>query len=355
MADVLPESIMFDVLSRLPFKTVIYCKRVCKKWRDLVSDPYFVHLHHSRSSQCLLIHHNTVLKWVDIKHEVDHQRLTLNPVKRIMINFCTGTLGYPTIEVGSVNGLICVCHPYYPPYIFNPVVEEYMFIPEPRSNLVSLSYGFGISTAGEYKVIRICRSTIFIEIEVYTLGTWQWRHLGQAPYNLGPLQHGLFLNGHVYWIYEGQIYDFDLNTEMFELFPSPPGDNEESKQMLGVLNGSLGRFSWSSLGFTVWVMKECWCKAIAMIQEKINPYLRSQEWRPLCLIDDGLKGVGILIIRMDVTTEVVAYCLNTNMILHRYSSCSLRKIMPYRPSFLKLRNVGSELVHSFRPPSFAYK
>ncbi|KAI3755613.1 hypothetical protein L1987_55417 [Smallanthus sonchifolius] len=70
-----------------------------------------------------------------------------------------------------------------------------MFIPKPRSNLVSLSYGFGVSTAGEYKVIRICRSTISNEIEVYTLGTRQWRHLGQAPYNLGHLQHGLFLNG----------------------------------------------------------------------------------------------------------------------------------------------------------------
>ncbi|KAI3755614.1 hypothetical protein L1987_55418 [Smallanthus sonchifolius] len=342
MEDVLTENIMFDVLSRLPFKTLIYCKCVCKKWRDLVSDLYFVHLHHSKSPQCLLIHQYRVIEWVDIEQEVDHQRLTLNHVKSLNLNFCKGSFGYPRIQVGSVNGLICVCHPYYAPYIFNPVVGEYMFIPKPRSNLVSLSYGFGVSTAGEYKVIRICCNTISIEIEVYTLGTWKWRHLRQAPCNLESIRHGLFLNGHVYWIAKGQIYDFDLNTETFELFPSPPGDNEESKQVLGVLKGRLSRFSWSSLGLTVWVMKECWCKAIAMIQENINPFLKSQECGPMCLIDDGLKGVGILIIRM--ADEVVAYCLNMNMILHLNFSCLLNTIMTYRPSFLKLENVGSEYV-----------
>ncbi|PWA90771.1 F-box associated domain, type 1 [Artemisia annua] len=38
----LPESVMFDILSRLPVKTIIHCKCICKKWRNIVSDTHFV-------------------------------------------------------------------------------------------------------------------------------------------------------------------------------------------------------------------------------------------------------------------------------------------------------------------------
>ncbi|KAI3755609.1 hypothetical protein L1987_55413 [Smallanthus sonchifolius] len=281
MEDILPVNIISDILLRLPVKTVISCKCVCKKWRDLVSDPYFAHLHHSRSPQCLMIYNGWTANLVDIGHAVDdYERLTLTHVKSLNLNLSTAVLANrPLVQLGSVNGLIFVCHRCTPLFIFNPVFGEYMIIPKPRiSHFLSLSYGFGVSTAGEYKVIRICgeifpqnepeedEGYIFdidiVEVDVYTIGTGRWRSLGRTPLNLRRVvQHGMFLNGHVYWISEGQIYDFDLTTETFELFPSPPGDNEESKQMLGVLNGNLSRFSWSSLGFTVWVMKECCFKS----------------------------------------------------------------------------------------------
>ncbi|KAJ9552395.1 hypothetical protein OSB04_016440 [Centaurea solstitialis] len=45
----LPTELTIDILSRLSLKTVIHCRLVCKKWRNLVSDSSFVNLHHSGS------------------------------------------------------------------------------------------------------------------------------------------------------------------------------------------------------------------------------------------------------------------------------------------------------------------
>ncbi|GKA53794.1 F-box associated domain containing protein, partial [Tanacetum coccineum] len=121
------------------------------------------------------------------------------------------------VTVGSVNGLICVLQWSDAFFIFNPVFEEYMALPRPQlaaKSYVLIQYGFGFSWAsGEYKVIRICmkRNSMksyvagtpklnHVEIEVYTLGTDQWRTLGQVPCP--------------------DVYEYPRET--FKSFPSPP-------------------------------------------------------------------------------------------------------------------------------------
>ncbi|GJV38526.1 F-box associated domain containing protein [Tanacetum coccineum] len=54
--EALPGNIMADVITRLPVKTIIYCKCVCKNWRELVYDSYFVNLHISISPAGVMIH-----------------------------------------------------------------------------------------------------------------------------------------------------------------------------------------------------------------------------------------------------------------------------------------------------------
>ncbi|GJS91160.1 F-box associated domain containing protein [Tanacetum coccineum] len=112
-----PENIIADILSRLPVKKVIHCKSVCKNWRELVSDSYFVNVHLSRSPASVMIHHELgesydvdfdsklgesfdvdfdseledwnepgALNWLEIKGELDdthlHHGIVMNPVCR---------------------------------------------------------------------------------------------------------------------------------------------------------------------------------------------------------------------------------------------------------------------------------
>ncbi|KAM0029296.1 putative F-box domain-containing protein [Helianthus debilis subsp. tardiflorus] len=337
MEEVLPKNLILDVLSRLPVKTIIHCKCVCKKWRDLVSDPYFVQIHLSRSRQCLMIQEGKTsdlpgnLEWVEIEHD------NVDPVK---------TLDHDSFPVGSVNGLICCCRPYDDSiHIFNPVLEEDVLLPKPESKIEGcMRYGFGVSMDGEYKVILRGRrepnySPYEYEVRVYTLGTDQWRVLGQTldDLNLMECGPGVFLSSHVYWLgIYGQIYDFDLTTETFDLFPSPPvREKFESKKMLGVLKGRLSRISWCSLGLNLWVMKgDSWYKEIAIIQEIIS---LTPETQLLCLMD-GLNGTSVLMLLDKATNQLVAYCLNTNTILNLQWPGCLYRIMTYCPSFVKLHN-----------------
>ncbi|KAJ9551768.1 hypothetical protein OSB04_015813 [Centaurea solstitialis] len=56
----LPEELMIDILSRLTVKTVIHCKLVCKKWRDLILDSSFVNLHLSKSPTVPIPGHHVI-------------------------------------------------------------------------------------------------------------------------------------------------------------------------------------------------------------------------------------------------------------------------------------------------------
>ncbi|KAM0029312.1 putative F-box domain-containing protein [Helianthus debilis subsp. tardiflorus] len=344
MEDVLPESVMLDVLSRLPVEAIIRFKRVCRKWRDLVSDPYFVRLHLSRSHEALMIYKCCIgthgsLDWVEMMEHED--KYHLHPVKSLIC-----VRGPPFRFVGSINGLICCYCPYFFVYILNPVLEEYVILPKlPFINEI-YSYGFGVSAAGKYKVI-LCNRTASFQNTVYgtdhtlvhTIGTTQWKVLKQTPnHTMGP---GVLLNSHVYWLGDGQVYGFDLNTETFELFPSPGRRYRKSK--LGVLKGRLSQIIFGSLGLEVWVMNgRTWYKE-RTIRENISRVIL--ESLPVCLID-GLKGTSILIVHDEATDKLLAYCLDTNANLYLNCKAGYFRIMTYRPSFVKL--------HNFQRVNFTY-
>ncbi|KAJ9552152.1 hypothetical protein OSB04_016197 [Centaurea solstitialis] len=275
----LPAKLTIDILSRLPVKTVIHCKCVCKKWWNLVLDSSFVNLHLSRSptSTGFIIHYKPricdnpgILKWVEIEDKVDHRHLHYDRLLTLdLLNL--GPIYTEMRQVGLVNGLICLWEYSYEvdnTYICNPVTREYMILPRQRYQTDGFSgvvYGFGVSSlTGEYKVVRAFHAKTFVqngvtragqpsvlEAEVYTLGTGQWRSLPPVPvtYRLNTLDQfcGPFLNNHCHWIVsdnqdanDDKICTFDLDKETFQLFPSPPkNENRFHRQSLGILKGCL--------------------------------------------------------------------------------------------------------------------
>nr|GEW98855.1 hypothetical protein [Tanacetum cinerariifolium] len=196
----LGENFTWDIFSRLDFKTIIYCKCVCKKWRDLVLDPYFVNnmWSNNQKDMSLMIHAYDFsreiipasLTWVQVQEDDDDDDYHVDQITSLNLGAVRPILPVPWMAtMGSVNGLICMMtlnesgHVCNNIYIFNPVFEEYMPLPEPQSvspSYILLNYGFGVSIVREeYKVIRIYRKSIKEvstgshdppEIEVCTLG-----------------------------------------------------------------------------------------------------------------------------------------------------------------------------------------
>ncbi|KAK9077365.1 hypothetical protein SSX86_005702 [Deinandra increscens subsp. villosa] len=323
----LPENVTIDIISRLPIKTIISCKCVCKKWRDIVADPRFVDLHLSRSREALMIHEGKIfdwpgtLKWPEIGQEINYH-LADPEVKILDLKHCAPIAGS---KLCSVNGLICYSQEDGSVFVCNPILGDHMTLPRPPlGDLATVGYGFGVSREGEYKVIRISSRRVSVnpeetrfftvEIEVYTLGTDRWRSLGETPFHLDltwPFGGSVCLDSHVYWFPgHGHMYVFDLVTERFAEFRSPLTP-QHNRGRVGVLKGSLSCISWCSYGMEVWVLKEFWHKEMD-IQESIKPFLEFRVWNPLCIID-GLKDMLPEYVIFDVLSRlpvktIIIYC-----------------------------------------------
>ncbi|KAK7856848.1 putative f-box/kelch-repeat protein [Quercus suber] len=50
MLNDLPEDVLMDIFSRLPVKTLLQFKSVCKSWYDIIKDPVFISKHVNRSN-----------------------------------------------------------------------------------------------------------------------------------------------------------------------------------------------------------------------------------------------------------------------------------------------------------------
>ncbi|KAJ9552266.1 hypothetical protein OSB04_016311 [Centaurea solstitialis] len=315
-----------DIFSRLPVKTIICCKLVCKKWRNLVLDSSFVNLHLSRSPTGLIIHKTGyarvqgTLKWVEIEDKVDHHHLHHDHPMSLDLNMLPVYKYSQLYQTGSVNGLICLGQyslkiNHDDAYICNPVTRELLILPRLRlwrEGFLEVVYGFGVSSlTGEYKVVRTFQAKVVqnghkparpsvMEAEVYTVGTGHWRILGPTPvnYRLNTSQefYGPFLNSRCHWIVSNnedahdKICTFDIDKESFQLLPSPPPPLKANHRFhcrsLAILNGCLCKLDTYDSELTIWVMKEygiknSWHKLV------VN---RTIQWsyRPIHLITENL-------------------------------------------------------------------
>ncbi|KAJ9552350.1 LOW QUALITY PROTEIN: hypothetical protein OSB04_016395 [Centaurea solstitialis] len=377
--EALPTELTMDILSRLRVKTIIHCKLVCKKWRNL--DSSFVNLYLSRSPIGLIIHQNChismidpgILKWVEIEDQVDHHHLHYDHRSNLDLNLAPILQKTRTGHVGSVNGLICLWQ-YSPKvdnaYICNPVTREYMILPRQRLQTIGLFgrilYGFGVSSLmGEYKVVWAFQREIQpnakkpsqpseLEVEVYTLGTGQWRSLGPVPvsYWLDPFCnfYGPFLNNHCHWIvYDNEdahekICTFDFDRETFQLFPSPKSvkENRFLHQRLAILKGCLCKLEKYKFELTIWVMKEygiknLWHKEV-VVRLEISDDLKWESFKPIHLIA-GLKDGSILMV---VGNKLCVFDPQNETIEDTKMFDPDSRGLAYRPSFHKLQNFESE-------------
>ncbi|XP_071727123.1 F-box/kelch-repeat protein At3g06240-like [Rutidosis leptorrhynchoides] len=370
-----------EILVRLPVKTIVHCKFVCRDWLNLITNSHFITLQLPKSPECFMLFDKYIrdlitkpklLRLEEIEEEHGRDILHHDPIMRLDLNRVPSFQNDRLCALGSVNGLICLICLSDSDYgrdkihICNPITGEYMILPEQihckEIDTVN-SYGFGVSSlSGEYKVIRIFHDNTLsrrvLHAEIYTLGTGKWRSLtlGHVTYSVYGYS-GTFLNNHIHWnIHEYEdphkkICTFDIDNETFQLFPSPPVDLEEDLwylRMLGVLDGCLcySCYCRTSCVVSIWVMKEygignSWQKKI-LITESISPILHG-PYDILCFPMGSFKDGRILM--MSFSGKLLVYHPNTHTI--EKTQFSDVNAISYRPSFVKLQNFESESVHKF--------
>ncbi|XP_026379934.1 F-box protein CPR1-like isoform X2 [Papaver somniferum] len=326
----LPEEIQAEIFLKLPVKSILSCKCVCKLWFNLISSPKFINDHLNLSIQNK---NNHKLMFVDkesvtgkpLMYSIDYASITSTPdlsceylgEKAVLMDYpFEYKKGMKISILGARNGLICfgisvdtktsIC-------TWNPTTREYRkihhsnFHNDPK---VYCDAGFGYdSKTGDYKMVTIAdsKTSDYCEVEVYTFGLHLSKTIHTFPhkYPIYVSSHVVFLNGALHWIscnmskqdiYHG-ILTFDISNEKLMYVPLPekcilhPEDSKTGLyKAMGVLGDCLSLVLVDAKTVEVWVMqdygvRESWTKRFTTTTQE--PIIQYPYWTPMLSLKTG--------------------------------------------------------------------
>ncbi|XP_042497489.1 F-box protein At3g07870-like [Macadamia integrifolia] len=206
MWSLLPSEIEENILSRLPMKSLMRFRCVCKDWCSLVTKHHFIKMQFNHSTQIqesskIIFAYKGKVYYVDVEDCVNQcigtsQRITMR--RELVLPFRNHDdmkreldLPYCLKVSGSCNGLLCLsCLDYL--RLLNPVTKEYKRLPYPRKPylLWGTIAGFGYCPrTDEYKVVVIIYGRIEQDhpdaVYACTLRTNScWRYIGCSEYKV---------------------------------------------------------------------------------------------------------------------------------------------------------------------------
>ncbi|KAH7864271.1 hypothetical protein Vadar_027674 [Vaccinium darrowii] len=296
MSDYLPRETLINILTRLPAKSLVKFRCVCKSWLSLISSPDFTstHLRLTPNQPRLLLRHFSVTPPYKEIYSLRSDDDDFTSLGDLDCPF-KSTSGCFFRVVGCCNGLVCLsddCFGFiYTIIIWNPAIRRYLTLPIPNlcvddigPYMFALGFGFDPKT-NDHKIIRI----VYQEgegrakdggpppqAEVYALSTGLWKTIKGAKigYHMVDLfWSGVFANGGVHWMaynggksigYCNVVLVFDVGSEVFREVKLPEKLVGECPLDLAVVayRDSISVFQYdncgpySCKGFTIWVMKQ---------------------------------------------------------------------------------------------------
>lgn len=236
----IPNDLLLDIMSRLPVKSIVRLRCVCKQWCFLTYDAHFTGQHSNRALKrphIILV----PFKISGFRNKLPLYEFEFGSTEDDRIKeYCSPIeVEHSIIYAVSnpVNGLVVIfrhvsstCHNY----LLNPATRELAKLPQAKSTTFSINHceiGFCFDvTTGEYKLVKIDQreSTNRFTCEVLTIGSQKWRYVGELPCRIW-FAEAPFLNGTLYWranishdpYHVIGALAFDIKEEKFRVLPIP--------------------------------------------------------------------------------------------------------------------------------------
>ncbi|CAN6171364.1 unnamed protein product [Urochloa humidicola] len=318
---VLPhQDVLYEILLRVPARSLCRFRAVCKPWLFLLTDPPFVAAHTARHRGNPLF---TVAVEVDggTKGNVAEIKLldtSGHGVKMVSTGLASPLIQMrPHIDLVLLRGLSCDHHRLFLESIalrlLDPATGIVSSLPTPNrngsNNPSSFVLGRTMSSTGghgEYKVLSL-NSSPYATTEpckVLTVGGGgTWRAEMAPPVNMKAFGNGTVVaKGVVYHLVDNAdallIAAFDLEAEIWQpslvqgpqLVPSTDG-HAQSWRSLAVLNGCLAAVSTYALIMDIWLLMGSgkWFKQSRVRTSSIHEHVWSSAMHvdPLWVLDDG--------------------------------------------------------------------
>lgn len=241
------EDVMHAILLKLPVKSLIRFKCVCKSWYALFEDSVFISKHLKSYENTRLIITYSIVDEVDpfdYPLELFHLYLdeTLADLSSLILDPLMpvyGTAG------GPYDGIFCIFGVDDRLTLWNPATKECRPVPKCRivfpryTKIFRTNIGFGRDPKNkEYKLVLIFTLWDekdndlydFSQTAVYTLSTNSWRYfesLKSSHYHMPWDYNCINLDGDCYWLLELRsngnrvVLSFDLGDEVYQEIQGP--------------------------------------------------------------------------------------------------------------------------------------
>ncbi|KAH6792062.1 hypothetical protein C2S52_002539 [Perilla frutescens var. hirtella] len=284
----LPADIIQEILLRLPVKSLLQFKCVCKNWCSLIGSPSFANQHFGRENnqeRLLIRHYIPNEERYAFALYVDEMCSAYEEPAHLQMPDTVAAL------MGPLNGIFCVVNITGRLALLNPAMKQFKPLPslhpnvEPHLSSYDNLLGFGLDVlSGDYKLVSL--QYYWNEetdaphypslVSVYSSGTDSWRHFEDV--DLVNSSHcayrslcNTYLNGFYYWLMEFNDSDvailaFDMTSEKFreikvpDCIKSKEGDLTVYGDSIALLSCDLDKIDKC---VDIWVMgKEgCWTRS----------------------------------------------------------------------------------------------
>ncbi|XP_017978599.1 PREDICTED: F-box protein At5g07610 [Theobroma cacao] len=230
------DDVMIDILQRLPLKTLMRCKCVCKWWNNLISDPTFKSSYSRRNPQ-YYVSGFFLQKFLFLEL---HSKLLFFPCEGHIDAAPEPSLSFIEDDKGvriqhSCNGLL-LCSSFRclekdrQFYICKPTTKQYLRLPYPVCRIVfGSNIAYDPSKSPHYKIVCICDSYLsenHRQIKIFSPFTGSWKVSGNPFSVLDEVMlfnRGIFFNGMLHWVGRGNLaLRFDVEREVMLTMPMPP-------------------------------------------------------------------------------------------------------------------------------------
>ncbi|CAL2280393.1 unnamed protein product [Prunus armeniaca] len=359
-----PEEIVYEILLRLPVKSLLRFTTVCKSWNCMIKSSTFIHTHlksnHRNDDVQLLLHHPefdiySLYRDDDNKDDgracassstlIEYSTELDNPYAYYAER--TGTKTWGSEFVGTCNGLVCIAGKDIDltTLVWNPSIRKFVVLPKSGVTFCheyhhrqGISFAFGYDRrANDYKVLR--RVSCFrggplvsCQYEIWSLakGTWKTlintandRHqeldIGNRYFEAG--HPPAFVNGAQHWLQANvstwniSILSFDMSGEVFSKIAIPP--EAETRKCLDFNRDCVVSRYRESLAF----FESCWERresgsVLRMNMWVMEEYGVAKSWTKLfaiCLEGRICRLVGCskrgeeVVLKLKVDDDIVEY------------------------------------------------
>ncbi|VAH84693.1 unnamed protein product [Triticum turgidum subsp. durum] len=253
---VFPDEVsIWEILVRLPPKSLLRCRAICRAWRGATSTRDFLLAHHARQPTLPILRGYNNVNGLSLDVTLFDHRAGVAAADRLQSVAQLGVGHAYFILTSCYNGLLVFSIDYDYFCICNPATRQYALLP-----LLSQFDVMGMyphTPTGDYRLLMAPKAQDGAYI--YTLGSSQpprcidiqCSHVDQVIWASGIVM----FHGSIHWCIENMIIVFDTTAESFRQMHTPiDPDGADIFEMDGMLSMSI--FNDAMISIDIWMTRD---------------------------------------------------------------------------------------------------